>query len=232
VKVGTKSKSQRLRGITIEETPEELQIKVRDNFRFKADVRKSFSEKPLRTLLLYIVVIGLLSATIILCAFGILMLIRDITQAITHRQVINFLVPIAGFIFCIVLLSPFLWMPLSDLILLHQPKVIQIPKMSDTMLTATITRGKYRRFLCGQPFKAVYVRATSDHKKFPFSVIIHANKRAVLFNHLTHEQAVYIARVIHQYLKLDAVEGEFIEPEDESPLMVEDDAIPVKDKGS
>jgi hypothetical protein len=106
-------------------------------------------------------------------------------------------------------------MPVSDLIPLHQPKVIQISKTSVTTMTTEITRGKYRRFLCGQPFKAVYVRAASDHKRFPFSVIIHANKRAVLFDYLTHEQAVYIARVIHQYLKLDAVEGEFIEPDDE-----------------
>jgi hypothetical protein len=56
-------------------------------------------------------------------------------------------------------------------------------------------------------------------------------RRVVIFQRLSEEQAAYIVDVIHQYLKLDAVEGEFVEPDDEVPLMIEDDAISVKRKG-
>lgn len=76
-----------------------------------------------------------------------------------------------------------------------------------------------REILCTAPFNAVYVSVVSPHYPSLYNVIVRAGtwKRVVLFERLTQEQALYIARVIHHFLKLDSTETDFFEPEEMSP---------------
>jgi hypothetical protein len=213
VKSDIKSKSKPLRNIKIEETAHQLKIIVRGHFRISPQVKKALREKPISTM---ITISGQISAFIIsmvLCIYCILWLLKIIQSIHFSIQ----LLAIYAILFLLCFTSVLASITLYAISLLLASDFVERTTIliTKTEINDTKLREDGKNFLCGAPFKAVYIRATSDYKRFPFSVIMHGDlgKRVKLFENLTHEQAVYIARVIHQYLKLDAPEGDFNEPD-------------------